>query len=471
MNSISDKILSIPTLGRPFSLGTLYDCRNDQLIQGIPLWTKSTLEEKVVQHFETSEFHIMTTDSLKDKASALDINANLKLSFLGDLLDVSGSGKYLHNVRSSNRRERVTLHFKCTTKIEEIKMEQLNHSEVQHPEAFNCGIATHVITGILYGAQAFFVFERDCSSSLNDELRESLHSMVELIPKMEIDCEGQIKISDHEKKEVENINCSFTGDFLLRENPYSYLDAVHVYKKLPCLIRENAVPIKVMLYPLTLMDNKASKLVHDISAKLTSETEKVFQDLHELNVRCNDLCNSSSVKKVYALEQEISEFKSLITTYKCELQTQLSVLLPSIKGGGTEESHLADIFREKETSPFSHDELLTWVNDKEKLVKILNAYTKTFSEIKFASQPGDLESMILSPENDYTLCFNILRPKDNSHLTKMKMYIKNQYDSENASASAERNPEETLISSNNGEMSMVEKAILFRNFFISNKGK
>ncbi|XP_053638161.2 uncharacterized protein [Cherax quadricarinatus] len=472
----SNTTLCVPALGRPFHLGMLYDCRNDQLIQGITLWDKSTLEEKVVQPHETSDFSIITNDSLEDKASALEIGANLKLSFLGDLLDVSGSGKYLQNRKSSNKQERVTLQYKCTTKLETMTMEQLGQSKVQHPGVFNHGTGTHVVTGILYGAQAFFVLEKDRSSSSHTkEVDGDLHCMVKKIPFLKIKSKVNMDMSESENEKVENFTCKFNGDFRLPENPCSYQDAVRIYEELPKLLGEEgekAVPIKVTLYPLALLDDRASRLVRDIKANLTCKIEEVFEEFHELIVRCNDLYNSSVLKEISAFQKEISKFKSLITTHKCELKRQLSVLLPNIRGGGVEESHLADLLRKNETSPFSYHELDTWVQDKEKLVKLVNEYTKTLSEIKCATKPGDLESLILSPENDYILCFRILLPQNSSHLTKMEMYNRNEYDPESNHIDNKKNLDDT--SSKNcmdDNMSMMEKTVLFRNYFVSNKGR
>ncbi|KAG7167686.1 uncharacterized protein LOC121868068 [Homarus americanus] len=515
--SVSSEILTIAALGRPFRLGMLYDCRSEKLIPGITLWDKVTLEEKTVQQLETSDFHLIASDSLENKTSALDVNASLKLSFLGGLLEVSGSAKYLDNRKSSNLQERVTLQYKCTTRSEEMTMEQLGHGRVQHPEVFDHGTATHVVTGVEYGGQAFFVFDRQHSSSSHcKEVHGELHAMVKAIPTIQIDGEGQVDISEDEKKRTENFSCRFYGDFLLRENPCCYEDAVRTYKNIPNLLGkegQNAVPVKVRLYPLTLLDSKASKLVREISTNLISETERVLENLYELNVKCNDLYNSNAAKKFLLIREEISKFKSLIAVYKSGLQRELSVLLPRIRGGGAEESCLTDILRKKESSPFSCHDLHVWIQDKEKQVKILNEYVKTLSEVKFMSEYGDLESTIMSPVNDYTVCFTLLMPRSNFHRQRMEKYTRDEYDTkkegdivgkefesdQRAEIGDERdhgvsrhhlgaalrdtsdeekrlwddgqNPEALGVDSKSGVISIMEKAMLFKNFFECNKLK
>nr|XP_045610672.1 uncharacterized protein LOC123765879 [Procambarus clarkii] len=474
MNPLNQNILTLAALGRPFSLGMLYDCRTDNVIPGITLWDQAKLKEKAVQENHTSDFKFIASDSLEDKALALDVSASLKLSFLGGMIKLSGSGKYLEERKSSMHQERVTLQYKCTTKSEQLTMEQLGQGQVQHPYVFDHGTATHVVTGIEYGGHAFFVFDRQSSSSsYNKEVHGDLKAMIEKIPSLQIDGAGQIDITENERKKVENFSCRIVGDFRLRENPSSFEDAVRIYKNIPTLLGEhgqNAVPVKVSLYPLALLDSKASKLVREISINLTRGTERIIEDLHELDMRCNDLRNSSAAEKFHAIKSEISDFQSEIDTYKRGLQGQLSVLLPSIRGGGEEEYHLAELLKKKEASPFSCHKLNAWVQDKEKLVKVLGEYTKALSEIKFASQPGDLESMIMSPENDCILCFNILRPHSSSHLSEMKKYNGQEFDHESDHTGVEEHLNSLPGKDDEGDqISPMESTILFRNFFISNK--
>ncbi|KAG8147869.1 hypothetical protein E2320_000009 [Naja naja] len=74
--------LRTPALGRPFQLGMLYDCRKDNLIPGVTLWNyKSLQEDLTIKAQPKTESEIIASDSLDDKASALDISASLKSLF------------------------------------------------------------------------------------------------------------------------------------------------------------------------------------------------------------------------------------------------------------------------------------------------------------------------------------------------------------------------------------------------------
>jgi hypothetical protein len=225
--------LQMPALNRPFRLGMLYDCRTDQLVPGITLWDQQDLDKDVnKQKQESAQFKVSTSDTLEDKANVLDIKASLKLSFLGGLINVSGSAKYLDDRKSSSRQERVTLKYECTTSCETLSMAHLGKGNIKHTDVFDKGDATHVVTGIMYGANAFFVFDRTVSESdSNRNVDGELHAMVKKIPCIEIDGNAALKLTEKEKMEANSFSCTFYGDFKPSINPTTFQDAVRLYKK------------------------------------------------------------------------------------------------------------------------------------------------------------------------------------------------------------------------------------------------
>ena len=165
-----DSTLQIPALGRPMQLGMLYDCRKDSLIPGITLWDPQVLQDdRDDSSQKETQFKIISSDTINDKSSALNVQASLKASFLGGLIEVGGSAKYMNNKKTSSRKSRLTLQYKTTTRFEQLTMKQLGRDNVQHPYVFDQGTATHVVTAILYGAQAFFVFDRSRSQEENEQ--------------------------------------------------------------------------------------------------------------------------------------------------------------------------------------------------------------------------------------------------------------------------------------------------------------
>ncbi|KAJ4940962.1 hypothetical protein JOQ06_027250 [Pogonophryne albipinna] len=111
-------LMTVAALGRPFTLGMLYDARRDELMPGPRLWNDKTLEEKTTetpQH--SSSFEMSASDSIESKSTMMDIEASLKASFLSGLIGVGGSAKYLNDQKQFKNHSRVTCQYKATTKF------------------------------------------------------------------------------------------------------------------------------------------------------------------------------------------------------------------------------------------------------------------------------------------------------------------------------------------------------------------
>ena len=110
------KAKDIPALGRSFTLGYLYDVRNDTIVNK-SLWDKEDLKgDKVsIDPQPYSNFSVTISDTIEEKTSAMNIEANLKMSFLSGLIKVGGSAKYLETQNSSSRVSSVTGTWSTTT--------------------------------------------------------------------------------------------------------------------------------------------------------------------------------------------------------------------------------------------------------------------------------------------------------------------------------------------------------------------
>ena len=178
---MSSKSKIIPALGRPFNLGMLYDRRSDQLVVGETLWSPDHLGQGVstiTEPYTNSE--VLTEDTIDDKTSALNIEASLKLSFLGGLVNVQGAAKYLDDRKTSSHHSRVVLKYETTTELKQLTMEHLGQGKVQYPEVFDNDIATDVVLGIPYGAKAFLIFDQEVSK---DESEKEVHGNMEVLVK------------------------------------------------------------------------------------------------------------------------------------------------------------------------------------------------------------------------------------------------------------------------------------------------
>ncbi len=356
-----------------------------------------------------------SSDSLSSKSNLLDVSASLKASFLGGLVEVGGSAKYLHDTKSSNQQSRVTMHYSETSRFEQLTMTQLG--KITYPQVIDQKTATHVVTAVLYGAQAFMVFDRSIAEDeKKQDIAGELNFMVKKIPGFSIEGKGALKMTDEDSKKAENITCTFHGDFHLEQNPTTYMEALEVYKNLPKQLKENsdnAVPIKVWLYPLSLLDTNAARLVREISTRLISNTEDMMEELGEVERTCNDLSRRKEVNVFSDIKKRLHSFQDSFSIYKMVLQKALARVLPAIRGGGMEEQSLVDILKIHSSSPFKADLLNQWLDDAKSELHLLNNHSKTLNEINLEDSDG-LNTVFLNLDIDVVVCltFTSLQYRD-----------------------------------------------------------
>ncbi|XP_066574854.1 uncharacterized protein LOC136764581 [Amia ocellicauda] len=421
--------VELASLGRPFQLGMLYDCRRDVLIPGITLWDAESLQKDIdVRPQPNTDFQIISSDSTEDKASALNVEASLEASFLSGLVSVKGSASYLHDKKTSKRQSRVTLQYRTTTRFEQLTMDHLGAGNIQYLNVFQEGSATHVVTAILYGAQAFFVFDREVSSSENhQEIQGSLHAVIKKIPTISIEGQASLKMTDKEREQTDKFSCKFYGDFALENNPVTFEDALKTYAVLPQLLGkdgEQAVPMKVWLYPLTKLDSQAAQIVRQISIGLVRRSQRILDELDDCDVQCKDLMKDPTAVQFPEIKRKLHKFKDMCSEYKLVFQKSLAKLLPSIRGGGEEEGSLVDVVNSKERSPFQNVLLTEFLEDKEREMNMLKSYLQIMNNIPVVSSSSDLDKIVLDAVNEYVLCFAFTSLKQREqYLTIMEKYL------------------------------------------------
>uniref|UniRef100_A0A914UR25 SNTX MACPF/CDC-like domain-containing protein n=1 Tax=Plectus sambesii TaxID=2011161 RepID=A0A914UR25_9BILA len=223
--TLREETLQIPALGRPFDLGMLYDARSDRIVPGITLWNHSTLQTNIAEESNyNSNFKVLYNDTLTAKTSALDISAELKLSFLAGLFPIDGTGKYLTDNVDNSSHERNTLLYKSTTHWKKLGMDHLKNEKVEHQ--FEDNIATHVVTQIQYGADAFFLFDRlKAKKTDKKEISGSVNAKYSHAKIWEVGGGGKFDNKENEEKSEEKYECTYYGDFVMSSFPKNLKEA------------------------------------------------------------------------------------------------------------------------------------------------------------------------------------------------------------------------------------------------------
>ncbi|MGH0174015.1 UNVERIFIED_CONTAM: hypothetical protein FKN15_011400 [Acipenser sinensis] len=412
MSSVGNETVEMAALGRPFQLGMLYDCRKDSLIPGITLWDPQELKKDTEECSQPkTEFSVTASDSIEDKASALKVSAALKASLLGGLVEIEGAAKYFNDTKKSRKQSRVTLTYHTTTRYKQLTMKHLGKGKVSHPNVFEDSTATHVVTAVLYGADAYFVFDREVSTNEKQQhIEGNMKVAINKLKAITIEGEGSLDMTDTEMDDVKKFSCTFHGDFRLGSNPSTFQDAVEVYKTLPKLLGDNgehAVPVKVWLYPLVKLDSKAARLVRNISDQLVTCSQTALEQLHAVDMQCNDMIKDIVPQTFPEIKEKIQQLKQTSQQYKLSFMRQLASALPAIRGGGQEEGVLAEVLQHNEESPFNTKCLNVWLDSKQKEMNAVRGYLKKLKEnqIKVLSSGNELDEVLFDPEVEKVVCF------------------------------------------------------------------
>ncbi|XP_036845298.1 neoverrucotoxin subunit beta-like [Oncorhynchus mykiss] len=234
-----------------------------------------------------TEVKCIEGDSLQDRFRAPDVTTPLRASVLSGLVEVGGAAGYLNYPVQSTLQDRVTLQYRTTTRLD-----MLSHRVLQEETVRTQRKATHVVMAVLYGAQAFFIFDSKHINRQRNARREKT-KMLDVIKKMFNTFNSEdifSSLTDSEKVNSLLYQCTLHSDV----NPTTTMDyhtAVEVYQSLPKHLGqrgEKAVPVRVWLYPLTNLDHAAACVAFEISEDLLLRAENVLEHLRRVTMRCQD---------------------------------------------------------------------------------------------------------------------------------------------------------------------------------------
>ncbi|XP_038126758.1 stonustoxin subunit beta-like [Cyprinodon tularosa] len=420
--------MEVAALGRPFALGMLYDAYRDKLITDFSLWDRETIQKYKIKKTQNGTFCETTvSDSIDEKASLLKADASLIVSFLSGLVEVGGAANYLLDDKEFKNQSRVIHQYRATTAYERLELNHQDAKKLQIEEVIRNSNATHVVTGILYGANAFFVFDSEkLDSSTVHSMETSMRSSIKKIPKL---C-PQLKLDRHlreaDKKIIGNFTCKFFGDFILEKNPTTFEEAVDTYRKLPELLGNNgekSVPVKAWLTPLKNLDPAAAELKGNLSDGLIRKVDNVLKSIREIQLRCNETLEKGLVKTFPQMHKKLKCFQHLTEDYKKKVQQIMQEKIPLIREGEEEEESLQSFLDEQDKSPFSQMNLDKWLDYLDREINVIASCLDIMKGIKMIPEKSDLDRNVLGVEDALCFVFTSIETHD-SYMDQMVNYFK-----------------------------------------------
>ncbi|XP_015260584.1 PREDICTED: stonustoxin subunit alpha-like, partial [Cyprinodon variegatus] len=375
-------------------------------LKGVTLWDDKTLEDMTEkENHQSSDFKISASDSLEERSSVMDVSASLKASFMGGLVKVGGSAKYLNDQKSSKHQCRVTLQYKATTVYKHLTMSPAEMKTHLRVDDDLMSMATHVVTAISYGVNVFFVLDsQKLDVSSKSKIEGSLQAAVSK-GGFGMEAEVSVKQSKQERSLNEQFTCKFYGDVIPESNPTTFTEALKTYKHLPKLLgekNENSRPQKVWMMPLKKLLPSAAELVSELSPGMAIKVQDALEDFHNLKMRCNDcLEDSHSFPPIF---ERLTNFQNVSNCYADKLKETYAKKLPAIRAGKEEEKELLKLFIDRENSPFSSEKLEKWMTNSERETSVIDSCVKAMKDAKIILKESELTAEVQDHEED-VLCF------------------------------------------------------------------
>ena len=389
-----NKQLEIPCLGRLFDLGMLYNCYTDELL---PVWglNQNSLKlAQVSQELSGIKCEITTEDTLQTKLASLGITEDHKLSVLSGMVKVSGAAEYIKDQKLSDHHCRVTLKYSTKTLEKKLPINELSSEELDDK------YATHLVVGITYGAEAYFVFDD----------HESSKDIQERLSYMKTDIELITGTRSAEVANAKEYHCKYYGDFPLASPPSNYREATEVYKQLSK--SHTSTPKVAVLYPISAIKGNPEQTIHSIPASIISRVEEIVDSLQRAKVKCKDLQMADSCWKFTGISNQISTFASMLDGIQTDFNKKISNLVPEVRKSEEKETKLKDLLSSIEKSPFCSVCLENFLARKTKEHRHLTQYLRNIKEVPkikldFDDQISEdaLDSLITNISISHVICF------------------------------------------------------------------
>jgi hypothetical protein len=259
-SEMEEKILEIKALGRPCYLGQLYDAKTSSLLPGFSLFKPSEIQSRE-NNIHSTKFEFTEVNSHSDRASSLDVSAELSVSILSGSLSVGGSGAYLSNKQDTSESTTVAAIAQYRTTSKSLDLNALRNMVDIEQEMLAKICATHAVTSIAYGGNIVGTLTQK-STNKADNTKIKSNFSIEAFKNMGQWLSGgaNTTLTVEERKKINsfNLHIELCADFPLRKNsaptdPVSMIDVVRNAE-----LFGDGVPCEVSLTPLSMLVDKFS---------------------------------------------------------------------------------------------------------------------------------------------------------------------------------------------------------------------
>jgi len=410
------------TLGRTVRIGTLYDARTNMFFPEATLWDLETVKANEVLsniNYDESSSHI--AQSTRQKLEFMGIKAELELELMGGAIQVSGSADYLSNEVQACSEVNVAFQYNHQAYEKHINV----YTNATYGEECENLQYTHVVTRVIYGLNAFFVFKMN--TQIDEKVEQVQGKLDKIIADMGVfvvEGGGSADLDDEQRAMLNETYIRVYGDFSPEiPLPTTFDEAISFIQNISIHFadQDQNSPLQVKLTPLhgeSALCDQAQQIVNEINSENRRDLNNMLNDLEVIDMEIGTMINSDAATRFMPLRQNLQYFRSKLQEYIFKKKKDVQTLLPKLKENAPDADKLLnEILDEYKASPFHETICMQFLYCRNREVRSLQLisdpeYFEVRSNIEMADyvNANDVE-YIFEKDKLVVLDLNILTDK------------------------------------------------------------
>ena len=282
--------------------------------------------------------------------------------------------------------------------------------------------ATHVVTEVKYGFNAYMVFESQVTESYSAQDVTGALKVAVKLGLLSASGNGSINFSEEVEAVTKSLRFKFHGDTIIDPPPQTYQDAIDVYKLLPRRSIDNERVVSFSIAPLSDYCNDLAITLVDISNGNVETASNIVGDFETVNKMIRTLKNHRLSLDFQSYRAVLLDLEHRFGVFQSNFSSNLQTLLPLIRSGHSNETELTSLLEDYNKSPYEKEKFLGLLGTRQKEIETAE-YIIYYPDLPSNTyidfdHTGDMSKCIIG--HDYTLSYELkILPKDISKLGDM----------------------------------------------------
>ena len=270
--------------------------------------------------------------------------------------------------------------------------------------------ATHVVTEVKYGFNAFLVFEVQSSESYSkQDIAGSLSVAIKKIPSLDISGSAELELTDEETEIVNSVRFRFHGDTVIDPPPQTFDEAIEVYQSLPNASLSDEKVVSFSISPLSDYCSLTDNILNDISTANIESLTSMMVDFEQVEKVLRRLKNTNFALDFSKYRLVLLDLESRFEAERSYFTAAIQTLLPNIRSGDAEDTELTALLDEYNNSQYEKEVFLALLNTRQKEIEtaefIIYHPDLPSTTLIDLDHTGDMASCIIG--NDYAVVYEL----------------------------------------------------------------